>query len=141
MATNIESGKIGEHICMVRLMKMGVACEIVNLETMDIVAHVGSEILRIQVKSSKLKTNGRGAGRNSPGLQFAVSHTRKKIPLTKDECDIIAFVSLDQERVMFKPVECLKGQVTKRFVPQKFEKDRLEERSWQYCLDCIFLGD
>jgi len=48
-------------------------------------------------------------------------------------------VALDRERVLFKPVECLKGQLTKRFLPQKFDKDDLERRTWEFCLDQVLL--
>ena len=129
-----EAGKLGEYICAVRLMKLGVSCEIVNLDTVDIVAYVDQQMLRIQVKSSLLKNQGQS---RSLGYQFATSYSGKKKPLTKAHCDIIALVATDFERVLFKPVECLKGQLTKRILPRKFDRDDLEYKSWHYCLDHI----
>ena len=129
-----EAGKLGEYICASRLMKLGVSCEIVNLDTVDIVAYVDQQMLRIQVKSSKLKNQGQN---RSLGYQFATSYSGKKRPLTIEHCDIVALVATDCERVLFKPVECLKGQVTKRILPRKFDRDDLEYKSWQYCLDYI----
>ena len=140
MLNNFEAGKLGEHICMTRLMKLGYSCQIVNLDTVDIIINYQETLLRVQVKSSVLKGRG-GTAKNHMGYQFATSHSGKKKPLTKQQCDIIAFVAVEPERVLFKPVECLKGQVTKRISPTKFNKDGLEERSLQYCLDRIFLSD
>ena len=142
MRSNLATGKIGEHICMVTLMKMGVACEIVNLETMDIVAHVDEQMLRIQVKTSVLKRNRRSRpGGGTPGYQFATCYGGSKKTLDSSHCDIIAFVAFEAEKVLFMPISCLRGQVTKRFPPSKFEKDNISVRSWQHCLDCIFLSD
>ena len=72
-----EAGKLGEYICAVRLMKLGVSCEIVNLDTVDIVAYVDQQMLRIQVKSSLLKNQGQS---KSLGYQFATSYSGKKKP-------------------------------------------------------------
>ncbi len=140
MLNSFEAGKLGEHICMVRLMKLGYSCQIVNLDTVDIIINWQDVFLRVQVKSSILKGRG-GAKEAHMGYQFATSHSGKKKPLTKKQCDIIAFVAVEPERVLFKPVECLKGQVTKRISPAKFIKDDLEQRSLQNCLDRIFLSN
>lgn len=142
MRSNLETGKIGEHICMVTLMKLGVACEIVNLETMDIVAHVDEQMLRIQVKTSVLKRNRRERiGGGSPGYQFATCYGGSKKTLDSSHCDIIAFVAFESEKVLFMPISCLKGQVTKRFPPSKFDKEDVSLRSWHHCLDSIFLSN
>ena len=137
MLNNFEAGKLGEHICMTHLMKLGYSCQIINLDTVDIVINYQETFLRIQVKSSILKGRGSGMTRHM-GYQFATSHSGKKKPLTKEHCDIVAFVAIEPERVFFKPIECLKGQVTKRISPIKFNKDDLERRSLQYCLDRLF---
>ena len=137
MSQNIENGKLGEHICIVKLIKMGVSCSLAHIDAMDIVVHHEGRMIRVQVKSSTLKYNGK----KTKSYQFAVCHTGKKIPLTEAECDVVALVAVDCERVLFLPVGCVKGNVTKRIQPQKFDKLNLEQRSWQYCLDRIFLSD
>ena len=139
MLNPFEAGKLGEHICMVRLMKMGVACELVNLDTIDIVAHYNNQLIKIQVKSSILKSRDSKSQRN--GYQYNTSYSGKKKPLTREQCDIIAFVAVEPERVIFAHIDCVSGQTTRRFSPSKFDKDQLEERSWQKCLDRIFLSD
>lgn len=141
MLPAFEAGKLGEHICMVRLLKLGVSCELVNLDTIDIVASVDTKIIRIQVKSSILKGHRQ---KRSLGYQFNTSYSGKKLPLNKEHCDIVALVATNCERVIFMPVEHLKGQTTKRLPPQKFddgdffEKGSLEARSWDKCLTFLF---
>ena len=130
-----EAGKLGEYICAVRLMKMGLTCEIINLDTVDIAVNYESRLIRVQVKSSTLKKNGRSGS----GYQFATSVSGKKRPITVTDCDVVALVATDCERVLFKPVGCLKGQVTKRILPRKFDRDDLEILSWENCLK--FLPD
>ena len=119
---------------MVRLMKLGVSCEIVHMGTTDIIAETEDGLIRVQVKASQFKRN-----RNGSGYHFSLAYGGNKRPLTKENCDVVALVALDREWVLFKPVECLKGQLTKRFLPQKFDKDDLERRTWEFCLDQVLL--
>jgi len=132
-----ENGKLGEFICATRLMKLGECVEIINLNTTDILVDHPQGLIRVQVKASSFKSNNR-----NNGYQFSICKGSKtKRPLDKTDCDVIAFVALDCERVIFKPVECLKGQVTKRFLPRKFERDDLEQKSWRQCLLHLFDHD
>ena len=126
---NFEAGKLGEFICAVRLMKLGVSCEIVNLDTIDIVANHEGRLIRIQVKSSELKRQ-----RKYWTYQFVTSVGGKKRPLNKKDCDLVALVALDCERVLFKPVESLLGQITKRILPRKFDNEFLESKTWEASL-------
>jgi|TARA_R100001480_G_scaffold135604_1_gene132760 hypothetical protein len=126
---NFEAGKLGEFICAVRLMKLGVSCEIVNLDTIDIVANHEGRLIRIQVKSSELKRQ-----RRYWTYQFVTSVGGKKRPLNKKDCDLVALVALDCERVLFKPVESLLGQITKRILPRKFDNKFLESKTWEASL-------
>ena len=130
MYNAVNSGKIGELICMVRLMKLGVTCELVHMGTTDIIAQTADGLIRVQVKASQFKRN-----KNGSGYHFSLAYGGKKRPLTDENCDVVALVALDQERVIFKRVGCLKGQLTKRFLPQKFDRDDLEARSWEKCIE------
>ena len=112
-----------------RLMKLGVSCEIVNLDTIDIVANHEGRLIRIQVKASELKKQ-----RRYWTYQFATCVGGKKRPLNQKDCDIVALVALDCERVLFKPVECLSGQITKRILPRKFDNEFLESKTWEASL-------
>lgn len=117
-------------ICLLRLSKMNVQAEIVNLGTSDIVAFAYDYTWRIQVKSSQIKRNGGNS--NSPGYQFCVAKGLKpKLSLDETDCDIVALVSIPQERVLFAPVSHFRDVKTKRMKWNDFESDDLEVESWK----------
>jgi len=126
--TAIATGDIGEHICALRLLKMHVPCSIINLGTSDIVAEHEGRMWRIQVKSSVLKS--RGADRPDYGYQFMTSKGGKKTPLTEDDCDIVAMVAIDLERVWFTPVHKLRNSISKRKTIGSFAEGITEE-TWR----------
>ena len=74
----VEIGKLGEHICCVRLMKLGFNAEIINLSKTDVIVDIRGKLLRVQVKSSSLIADSSRKMRSS--YQFAVSHSGKKKP-------------------------------------------------------------
>ena len=86
--SNVDNGAIGEYICALRLLKMGVQCRIVNMGTSDIIAELDGRIYRIQVKSSQLKPRHE-TNRSSSGYQFITSKGGKKTRLSEDDCDIV----------------------------------------------------
>jgi len=135
--TNFETGKHGEYIAAAALHKLGEKCEIINLGTVDIAVDKQDQgLVRLQVKSSLYKTKD---SRHAKGYQFFTAHGLKKRPLTKDHCDIIAFVAIDLERVIFEPITKIAGQVTKRFARAKFLKDELEKNTWADCLEEVLI--
>ena len=130
----VETGRIGELICLLRLAKMGLEAEIVNLGTSDIICFAYDYSWRIQVKSSHIKENG-GNG-PSPGYQFCVSKGGKsKKPLTTNDCDIVALVAIPQERVLFAPVSRFENRKTKRLKPHDFTHPILEWDTWSECME------
>ena len=130
----VETGRIGELICLLRLSKLGIEAEIVNLGTSDIVAFAYDYTWRIQVKASNVKENG-GNGK-SPGYQFCVSKGgRDKQSLGPTDCDIVALVAVPQERVLFAPVSRFDGVKTKRYKPHDFYHHNLEYDSWAECME------
>ena len=126
--TAVATGGIGEHICALRLLKMHVPCSIINLGTSDIVAEYERRMWRIQVKSSVGKRHSRE--RVDVGYQFMTSKGGKKTPLTEDDCDIVAMVAIDLERVWFVPVHKLRNSVSKRKTVASFTEGITEE-TWQ----------
>ena len=131
----IEAGRIGEVICLLRLAKMGIQSEIVNLGTSDIISFAYDYTWRIQVKGSQLKGNKGTKDRHSPGYQFCVSKgLSPKKPLTQEDCDIVALVAIPQERVLFVPVSSFKEVKTKRLKPLDFLEKELEWNSWVECM-------
>ena len=128
----IEAGRIGEVICLLRLAKMGIQSEIVNLGTSDIISFAYDYTWRIQVKSSQLKKRYR----NASGYQFCVSKGLKpKQSLTEEDCDIVALVGIPQERVLFAPVSCFREIKTKRLTPKDFDAPDIEWASWVKCME------
>ena len=131
----IEAGRIGEVICLLRLAKMGIQSEIVNLGTSDIISFAYDYTWRIQVKGSQFKGNKGTKDRHSPGYQFCVSKgLSPKKPLTQEDCDIVALVAIPQERVLFVPVSSFKEVKTKRLKPLDFLEKELEWNSWVECM-------
>lgn len=127
----IEAGRIGEVICLLRLAKMGIQSEIVNLGTSDIISFAYDYTWRIQVKASQLKKRYK----NATGYQFCISKGLKpKRSLTEEDCDIVALVGIPQERVLFAPVSCFKEVKTKRLKPLDFMEKDLEWKSWVECM-------
>lgn len=127
--SNVDNGAIGEYICALRLLKMGVQCRIVNMGTSDIIAELDGRIYRIQVKSSQLKPRYE-TERSSSGYQFITSKGGKKTRLTEDDCDIVAMVALDLENIWFSPIHKAAKQISKRIHPSKFCEDTIE-KTWK----------
>jgi len=132
MLSELDTGKIGEYICALRMLKSGISCQISNFEALDIIAYHGSRLLRIQVKSSTIKNKGSGKGF---GYQFNLAvGGKQKRHLTDADCDIIALVAIEHEQVMFYPRERLHGAKTKRVAPSKFDDPNLCLKTWDRCL-------
>ena len=129
----IEAGRIGEVICLLRLAKMGIQSEIVNLGTSDIISFAYDYTWRIQVKSSQIKRNGGNS--DSPGYQFCVSKgLNPKKSLTEEDCDIVALVGIPQERVLFAPVSAFRDVKTKRLKAIDYLEPDVEWTSWSECM-------
>jgi hypothetical protein len=132
----IEAGRIGEVICLLRLAKMGIQSEIVNLGTSDIISFAYERTWRIQVKSSQIKGNKGSRDTRSPGYQFCVAKGLKpKKSLTEADCDIVALVGIPQERVLFAPVSRFSGVLTKRLKPLDYLESDVEWSSWKECVE------
>ena len=122
--SNVDNGAIGEYICALRLLKMGVQCRIVNMGTSDIIAELDGRVYRIQVKSSQLKA--RHEPNRNNGYQFITSKGGNKLRLTEADCDIVAMVALDIENIWFSPIQKVAKQVSKRIHPSKFCENTIE---------------
>lgn len=127
-----RNGEIGEYICALRLLKMGVSCRIINMDKTDLIAEDNGKLFRIQVKSSMLKKKHNKT--TSQGYQFNVSSGRdSREPLSYDSIDIMAFVSIENEEVVFVPAPTCKTQKTKRLSRHKFT-DAITLKSWMNCM-------
>lgn len=131
-AHELHVGKIGEHICALRMLKSGISASIINLDTVDIVAQDRNRMWRIQVKSGSLRQESD----RMAGYQFNIAvGGKKKRPLTHLDCDIVALVAIEQEQVFFCPVSSLMKQKTKRMTAKRFEEQNLCLRTWSKTLD------
>jgi len=110
---------------------MDIPAQIVHMGCSDIVAEYDNRLWRIQVKTSQLKANGK----SSLSYQFAVCKGGKKVPLSFSDCDIVALVAYEVERVVFIPVGCLRNAVTKRLKISTYDDENLCQTSWQRCMD------
>lgn len=126
MYTPLEAGKIGEVICLYRLLKMQVNARLVEMGAYDIVADYEGVLIRIQVKTSQMKRN-----KDSRGYQFCITKGgRGKRSLSFRDCDIVALVGLEQENVIFVPVCDVADQKTKRLQPIDFLHPSAASDSW-----------
>lgn len=129
-----DAGKLGEYLCAAGLMRMGVSCEIVTLDTIDIIANVDRQLVRVQVKSSSLRSYKNVKKKEYFGYQFSTSFGSLRKTLTKEHCDVLAFVAIDNGKIYFEPIENIKRQKAKRFPPPVFEEPDLEKRTWSECM-------
>jgi len=130
---NIRRGTIGELICALKLMKLGVDCAIVNYNEADIIAEVRGQLLRIQVKSSVLKKD-----RKTLYYHFSTNSGSDKRPLDKSGSEIVALVAADTERVLFQPTATL-NKKSARLRADIFLDDNLEEDSWTAAIEALSL--
>ena len=131
---------MGELLTAFQLVKMGYPTEIVRLEKIDLLTLVkGRKPVRIQVKASRFKrayvdTRARGGNRPYSTYHFSVcSGGHPKQPLTKEQCDVVALVAIDLERIIFLRTKELEGRITKRMGPSRFY-DGCTETTWGNCL-------
>ncbi len=128
----LKYGDIGEHLCVVSLLKMGYDCKIINLGTIDIVVPYNDKLIRVQVKGSNLHT--RSDQKNpTPFYFFSTAIGGKKEPITTQHCDVLALVALDIQSIVFK-IPC--GQASTR-LKRKHYINNVEILTWEDCLNHI----
>jgi Holliday junction resolvase len=93
----IRIGRIGELICAASIEQSGFAAAQVPHEGFDIVCFEGEKAYRIEVKSASKP--------DESSYRFMTSRGSKaKKLLSTEHCDIVAFVALDQRKVVYRPV-------------------------------------
>jgi hypothetical protein len=119
----IDQATITEHLCVTKLKKLGFHASIVHMKETDVILGVGEHLLRIQVKSSRIKRHS-AERPNKFGYHFSVANGSKvKTPVTKEQCDILAFVAYERERIFFLHITEHKNKITKRFPKHFFDSD------------------
>lgn len=133
--SEVKTGKVGEIITLLRLTQMNKQAEIVHVGVSDILVVDGQRTWRVQVKASHLKGNKGVKDLKNYGYQFCVAKGgRSKVPLSYKDCDIVALVGIEQERVIFAPVEHFNSQKTIRKKPLDFDQPYLESDTWDACM-------
>jgi len=135
MLSELDTGKIGEYICALRMLKSGISCQIANFEALDIIAYHEDRLIRIQVKSSTLKKNG-SAPLNGYQFNLGIGGKQKRV-MTSADCDVIALVAIEQEQVIFYPQDRL-PQKTKRLSPKRFDNNDVCLSSWNRTMSHLF---
>ena len=133
----LQTGDIGEHVCAVCLLEMGIDCKIVNVGTTDILATVDDAFIRIQVKGSGFHTRS-DVKNGTPYYHFSTALGLKKEAITHKHCDVVALVALDIKRIIFS-MPILKVS-TRRKRPD-YESPTLEKDTWKECMEKIKLSD
>tara|TARA_R100000329_G_scaffold149172_1_gene139308 strand:- start:522 stop:1013 length:492 start_codon:yes stop_codon:yes gene_type:complete len=137
--TSLSIGSMGEFLTAYNLVKLGYPTEIVRLEKIDLLTVVHNhKPLRIQVKTTKQRyhrSNRSNANHKAYySYHFSVcSGSKPKYPLSKNDCDIVALVAIDLERIFFVRTKELDGCLTKRMTPTKFY-DGCTQTTWDNCL-------
>lgn len=98
----VRTGRIGELITMAALEKMNVDTVHHPTEGFDLVAFPGQHIVRIEVKAATTLEEQRQQ------YSFIAGKGKEKRIIDLSDCDIIAFVAVDLNRVYFKSVHDLK---------------------------------
>ena len=130
----IDKATITEHICVAKIQKLGYNASIVHMKAADIIMDVNGTLLRVQVKSSQLKTT-RDGNRWKTGYHFSTSHGSKvKTPMTSKDCDILAFVAFEIERIFFLHINmhnqtALTKRLSKNFFNDSKTNTDVEENS------------
>lgn len=130
MNNALQKGDIGEYVCAICLLEMGVDCKIVNVGATDILATINNKFIRVQVKSS-YHHNRNDVKNGTPFYRFSTALGKNKTPITKEHCDIVALVALDIKKVIFSAP--LNKASTKR-IRSKFLIPNVEKDTWNKCL-------
>lgn len=108
--TNTIAGLIGEHIAAAAILQRGWSSALCQQDGYDIIATLGIENYRVQVKACALslrKSNGRA---NAKSLQFPIGIGRNKRMPSRKDFDILCLVSSETRACLFMPVIGLNKQ-------------------------------
>ena len=105
---------------------MGIENTINPLNGSDIIATTKGKLYRVQVKARSMPDSSRPSH-----FMWTTSYSsKKKVPYTREHCDIIALVSIPHENVYFMPV-INQTNVTKRLRVEIFEDKSIASSTWE----------
>jgi len=126
----LQTGDIGEYICAICLLEMGVDCKIINVDATDILATIDDNFVRVQVKGSYHHSRN-DVKNGTPFYHFSTALGLKKEPITSKHCDIIALVALDIKRIIFT-LPILKTSTRRR--RKDYKSSTIEKDTWAECI-------
>lgn len=94
-----DVGRAGEFLAAACLEQNGWRTVMATTEGVDLIAMRDGRIKRIQVKATK------SPQKNGRWYQFMVTRGKIRRKLTKEDCDIVCFVSIDRGICQFKRVQ------------------------------------
>tara|TARA_R110000737_G_scaffold211507_1_gene229116 strand:- start:286 stop:675 length:390 start_codon:yes stop_codon:yes gene_type:complete len=104
----IDAGRAGEFVAAARIEMGGWRAVPATAEAVDLIAILGTRVLRVQVKSTSRVYTRRS-------YYFSTSRGKKQRRLTIIDCDIVAMVALDIGRCIFRRVEDVPTMTTRIF--------------------------
>lgn len=124
--SEVATGRIGELIAALRLTQMGIENTISPLNGSDIIATTKGKLYRVQVKARSVPDSSRPTH-----FMWTTSYSsKKKVPYTREHCDIIALVSIPHENVYFMPV-IHQTSVTRRLKVEIFDDKSIASSTWE----------
>lgn len=132
--SNDLKGRAGEFLACAALAELGVVAYHVPSPGFDVIAQVGTRLLRVQVKArSKVTVNGDGIIGGTYGFSTSVedrkTQGRGKRTLSIDECDVVACVAMDLRRVLFLHISDISAS-SSAISRREFEMPDIERGSW-----------
>ena len=124
-------GAAGEYLACSIICAYGWSASLVDTEGYDIIATRGRDIMRVQVKTTRI------AQRAGQGYQWQVCKGGQKQTLTLNDCDVVALVALDVRKSVFIAVDELNGQLTKRISVSTVLSPGYENDSWETALSYL----
>ena len=124
--SEVATGRIGELIAALRLTQMGIENTINPLNGSDIIATTKGKLYRVQVKAPSVPDSSRP----SHFMWTTGYSSKKKVPYTREHCDIIALVSIPHENVYFMPV-IHQTSVTRRLKVEIFDDKSIASSTWE----------
>jgi len=108
--TNTTAGLIGEHIAASAILQRGWSAALCQQDGYDIIATLGVENYRVQVKACALSHRKQRGKPNAKTLQFPVGIGRNKRMPTQSDFDILCLVSSETRACLFMPIIGLNNQ-------------------------------
>ena len=124
---------VGEYITAAAILEMGYRVSAAQQDSVDLVAWLGSDFFRVQVKSAHIRKQKD----HRPCYQFqnAAGRMKKTLP-TLEKFDILAHCAINQRRVHFTAACCV-NQYTQRRPKSWFDKPDIEEDSWHRAVQIV----